>query len=51
MSVVHMSRHTSVTIEGDSPLPAQIDGEVFLEPRYEVRILPSAIECIVPRRS
>jgi YegS/Rv2252/BmrU family lipid kinase len=51
MSVVHMSRHESVTIEGETPLPAQIDGEVFLEPRYEVRILPSAIECIVPRRS
>ena len=49
MPVVHMSRHRSVVIDGDAPLPAQIDGEVFLEPRYEVDILPAAIECIVPR--
>lgn len=51
MKVVHMSRHESVTIECDSALPAQIDGEVLLESRYEVSMLPGAIECIVPRRS
>jgi len=48
MKVVHMSRHTSVVIECDRPVPAQIDGEVLLESRYEITMLPQAIECIVP---
>jgi YegS/Rv2252/BmrU family lipid kinase len=49
MKPVHMSRHTSLVIESDGPLPAQIDGEVLLDSRYEITMLPSAIECIVPR--
>lgn len=49
MKPVTMSRHTSVTIESDERLPAQIDGEVLLESRYEISMLPGAIECIVPR--
>lgn len=49
MKPVHMSRHTSLIIECDTPVPAQIDGEVLLEKRYEIDMLPSAIECIVPR--
>ncbi len=49
MKPVHMSRHTSVTIECDSPMPAQIDGEVLLDRRYEIMMLPGAIECVVPR--
>lgn len=48
MPIVHMSRHASVTIDADTPVPAQIDGEVLLENHYDVRILPGAIECIVP---
>ncbi len=51
MGPVHMSRHTSIVIECEAPIPAQIDGEVLLERRYEIAILPSAIECVVPRRS
>jgi len=51
MSVVHMSHHTSAVIESSVPLPAQIDGEVLLESRYDVTMLPGAIECVVPRRS
>jgi len=51
MRPVHMSRHRTITIECDSPLPAQIDGEVLLERRYEISILPGAIECIVPRKA
>jgi len=51
MKPVHMSRHSSLVIECDRPLPAQIDGEVLLERRYEITMLPGAIECIVPRRS
>lgn len=50
MKPVHMSRHASFTIECDTPIPAQIDGEVLLETRYEVSILPGAIECVVPAR-
>ncbi len=51
MRPVHMSRHAAIVIECDSPVPAQIDGEVLLERRYEIEILPSAIECVVPKRS
>jgi YegS/Rv2252/BmrU family lipid kinase len=49
MPVVHMSRHSSALISSDVPLPAQLDGEVLLERRYEIEMLPGAIECIVPR--
>lgn len=49
MKVVHMSRHKNITVECDSPIPAQIDGEVLLESRYELSILPGEIRCIVPR--
>lgn len=51
MKVVHMSRHRRLVIEGRCPIPAQIDGEVLLESRYEIEMLPGAIECIVPRRA
>ncbi|MDI6843969.1 MAG: hypothetical protein QMC94_06195 [Anaerosomatales bacterium] len=50
MRPVHMSRHRSVIIEADQPVPAQIDGEVLLESRYEISLLPKAITCVVPRR-
>ena len=49
MKPVHMSTHTSLIIESDQALPAQLDGEVLLEPRYELTILPGAIEAVVPR--
>ena len=48
MPVVHMSRHTSATIDSAVPLPAQIDGEVLFERRYEVAMMAGAIEYIVP---
>ena len=51
MKPMHMSRHTSLVIESDQALPAQIDGEVLLEMRYDISILPGAIECIVPEAS
>lgn len=50
MKPVHMSRHTSIVLESEVPVPAQIDGEVLLERRYDVSILPGAVECIVPRK-
>ncbi len=49
MRVVHMSRRRSIVIESDEPMPAQLDGEVLVARRFEVSILPGAIECIVPR--
>jgi YegS/Rv2252/BmrU family lipid kinase len=49
MRPVHMSRHTSLLIESDDPMPAQIDGEVMLERRYEISMLPGAVRCIVPK--
>lgn len=48
MKVVHMSRHRSVVIESDEPMPAQVDGEVMVGNRFEVEVLPLAIECVVP---
>jgi YegS/Rv2252/BmrU family lipid kinase len=51
MRVVHMSRHTSIVIESEGPIPAQIDGEVLLERRYEISMLAGAITCIVPKES
>jgi len=49
MKPVSMSRHSSVVIESDDLLPAQLDGEVLLGRRYEISILPGAVECLVPR--
>lgn len=49
MKPVHMSRHRTLVVECDSPLPAQVDGEVLSEKCYEVSILPAEITCIVPR--
>ena len=46
-----MSRHTSFVLESATPMPAQIDGEVLLEKRFEVSILPGAVECVVPRKA
>jgi diacylglycerol kinase (ATP) len=51
MKVVHMSRHTSIVIEAVGPVPAQMDGELLLESRYEISMLPGAITCIVPKES
>ncbi len=48
MKPMHMSRHFSVLIESDIPVPAQIDGEVFLDHRYEISMLERAMEYIVP---
>jgi YegS/Rv2252/BmrU family lipid kinase len=49
MKPVHMSRHVSAVIECDMPIPAQVDGEVLLDRRYEIEMLPKAIACVVPR--
>ena len=51
MKPVHMSRHSSVVIECETLVPAQIDGELLLERRYVVDMLPGAIQCIVPSES
>lgn len=48
MKPVHMSRHTSVLIESDDALPAQMDGEVMLDKRYAIQMLRAEIECVVP---
>ena len=50
MRPVHMSRHTSLVIDAGGPIPAQIDGEVLLDSRYDIQLLPAAIECVVPRK-
>lgn len=50
MRQVHFARHTHVVVTSDVALPGQIDGEVMLANRYDIRILPSAIDVVVPRR-
>ncbi len=47
--VVQMSRRHTIVIESDEPMPAQLDGEVMVDRRFAISILPSAIECIVPK--
>jgi diacylglycerol kinase family enzyme len=49
MKPVHMSRRRTVVIECEDPMPAQVDGEVMIDRRFDISILPGAIECIVPR--
>lgn len=49
MKPVRMSRRRSIVIESDDPMPAQIDGEVMVEKRFEVAIIPGAVEYIVPK--
>jgi YegS/Rv2252/BmrU family lipid kinase len=49
MRPVHMSRHARIVIESDTPLPAQIDGEVLLHTRYDIAIVPGGARCIVPK--
>ncbi len=51
MRPVHMSRHRRLVIECDRPVPAQIDGEVLLESRYEIDLIPGAIRCMTPREN
>jgi YegS/Rv2252/BmrU family lipid kinase len=48
MRQTHFSRHTSLRVTSDGPLPGQIDGEVMLAETYDIRILPGAIEVVVP---
>lgn len=48
MKPVHMSRHRKLVVECDTPVPAQVDGELLCESRYEISILPAAIKCVVP---
>ena len=47
----HVAPHVASSSSATRPLPAQIDGEVLLEKRYDISILPGAIECVVPTES
>lgn len=51
MRQVHFSRHAHVVVSSDVALPGQIDGEVMLADSYDIRILPSAVDVIVPASS
>lgn len=48
MRPVHMSRHTRMCIRSEIPIEGQVDGETMLESSYDIGIMPSAIEVIVP---
>lgn len=48
--VVQMSRRRTIVIESAEPMPAQLDGEVMVDRRFEISLLPGAIECVVPKR-
>lgn len=49
MRMVHLQRHTTLDIRADQPVPGQMDGEVLLAQRYEVRVVPAGLEVVVPR--
>lgn len=49
MKPVTMGRRTSFVLESDDPIPAQIDGEVLVDRRFEVAVLPRSVEYLVPR--
>jgi len=46
---VHMSLHQSLIIESETTLTAQTDGELIFGTRFEIGIVPRALDCIVPR--
>jgi len=50
MRPVTLERHRSVVIDSDVPIEGQVDGEVTLASRYEISVLPDALEVIVPGR-
>lgn len=47
MPQVHALRHRRVVVQAAGPLPGQIDGEVVLAERYEIELLPGALEVLV----
>jgi diacylglycerol kinase family enzyme len=48
MRPVHMSRHARLRLESETPIEGQADGETMLETSYEIGVLPSALQVIVP---
>lgn len=48
MRQVHFGRHTSILLESDMPVPGQIDGEVMLDSRYDISVVPAALDVVVP---
>ena len=48
MRPVHMRRAKRVTVVSDKPLEGQIDGEVMLETAFDIQIVPSSLNVIVP---
>lgn len=50
MRPVTLERHRSVLIESDVPIEGQIDGEVTLASRYDISVMPAALEVVVPER-
>lgn len=48
MRAVTIQRHESLRIESPVPIEGQMDGEVMLASTYEISILPSALDVIVP---
>lgn len=50
MRQVHFERYRSILLESDVAVPGQIDGEVMLTDRYDISVVPAAIDVIVPRR-
>jgi len=50
MRHVHLTRQQRVRVWSEVPLPGQIDGEVTIADHYDVRILPAALDVVMPRR-
>jgi YegS/Rv2252/BmrU family lipid kinase len=50
MKEVTLYRGTQVVIESDTPFPMNMDGEITMESRVAIEILPHAFKIIVPQR-
>jgi YegS/Rv2252/BmrU family lipid kinase len=50
MRPITIERHRSIHIESPASLEGQMDGEVVLASTYDISILPSALDVIVPRK-
>lgn len=49
MKPVTMTRVQSLGLVSEQPVEGQIDGETLIETRYDISILPGALDVIVPR--
>lgn len=48
MKEVHLSKGTKAIVESENPFPVNIDGEISLETRISIELLPEHIKVLIP---